>query len=98
MGETPIGTVRMSYLIDPYGLDGRMINGGNHYANADTPEAGRETAERMLHGERYLGYVLSKVVVYGREMRLGSECWSEVPGGRRDVFTVTRNDVGVPQA
>lgn len=67
MGETPIGTVQMSYWIDPCGLDGRPINGGMSYANADTAEKARQTAERWLRPGSRLG----SVYVVGREMRLG---------------------------
>ncbi len=92
MGETPIGTVKMSYLIQPCGLDGREINGGMSYCNADTAEQARADAERMLGP----GSMLGSVTVYGREMRLGYSAWQQVTGGHTDFFTVTRAEMGLP--
>jgi hypothetical protein len=94
MGEVPIGTVGMSYTIDPCGLAGNPINGGWHYSDADTPEDARAIAERMLGGGQHLGYVLGSVSVYGCEMRLSYNGWTPVEGGRSESFTVTRADVG----
>jgi hypothetical protein len=95
---TEIGAIQMSYLIQPCGLDGTPINGGNHYANASTPEDAREIAERWLTARegKHLGYVLGSVSVYGREMRLGYQAWEEIRGGRRESFTVTRAEMGLP--
>lgn len=93
-----VGDVRMSYTMQPCGTDGSWINGGNHYANAWTAEGAREFAVRVLTraGGEYLGYTLSAVDVYGREMRLGHAGWTPVKGGRSDSFTVTRAEVGLP--
>jgi hypothetical protein len=91
-----IGDIEMSYMIQPIGLDGREINGGMHYANANTAERARAIAERMLKGGTYRGYVLSGVTVYGQEVRLGYSAWQPVKGGRYDSFRVTREEVGVP--
>lgn len=88
----PIGTVEMSYWIDPCGLDGRPVNGGMSYANASTPEDARAFAERCLRPGSRLG----SVQVDGREVRLGYQGWEPLPGGRTDSFTVTRAEMGLP--
>lgn len=92
-----IGTVRWSYWIDPCAVNGRPINGGNHYANADNAEDARKTAEAMLSGDGvYLGYTLGSVSCDGGEVEFVGSGWAPLKGGRRDSFTVTRADVGVP--
>jgi hypothetical protein len=92
MGEHEIGDVRMSYLIQPCGLDGREINGGMSYCNSDTAEEARKIAEQWMGP----GSTLGSVEVYGREMRLGYQAWQPVLGGRTDSFAVTRADMGLP--
>jgi hypothetical protein len=90
-----IGDVRWSYLIQPCGLDGREINGGMHYSNANSREDAEASARHKIDGDgTYLGYMLSKVTVYGREMRLGYAAWEPLKGGRTESFEVTRADVG----
>lgn len=94
MGDKPIpiGTVKMSYWIDPCGLDGRPINNGMSYANADTAERARVVAEQWLGP----GSLLGSVRVDGREVRLGYQAWEPVTGGRWDSFVVTRSEMGLP--
>jgi hypothetical protein len=90
-----IGTVRMSYLMQPVGLDGREVNGGMSYANADSPERAREWALAVMKSDGPAGG-LSKVTVSGRELRLGYQGWAQIKGGRTEYFEVTRADAGLP--
>lgn len=88
-----IGDVKMSYLIQPVGLDGREVNGGMSYSNANTREDAEGVARRWMSEDSRFGS-LSKVTVYGREMRLGYAAWEPVKGGRTEYFEVTRADAG----
>jgi hypothetical protein len=92
MGDKPIGTVEMSYLIQPCGLDGRPVNGGMSYSNASTAEVARQRAEEWMGP----GSMLGSVYVYGQEMRLGYSGWAPVLGGRSESFRVTRAEMGLP--
>ena len=87
-----IGDIKMSYLMQPCGLDGRPINGGNHYADADTIDAARDYANRMLGlDDTSIEYRLGSVEIVGREMRFTGKCWSPVPGGRFEREVIRRN-------
>lgn len=85
-----IGEIRMGYTMQPCDAAGRWINGGNHYANADTIEHAREFAARVLAGERYLGYVVSSVEIVGQEWRFTGVSWRAVAGGRYEHEVVRR--------
>lgn len=85
-----IGDVKMSYLINSLDGQGREVNGGMSYANADTIEGALDWARRWLEGGAF------SVSIYGRELRLGWQCWQELPGGKRDFRTVTRAELGLP--
>lgn len=88
-----IGDVRWSYLLQPCAADGREVNGGMSYANANSREDAEQTARRMLgRGADHLG----KVTAYGREMEFYGPAWRPVKGGATDYFEVTRADVGLP--
>lgn len=96
-----IGDIKMSYEMQPVGLDGRWINGGNHYANADTAEGARDYARRVLtseNGQYYSPYTstLIGVDVYGQEMEFYGPAWQAVRGGRTESFRVTREELGLP--
>lgn len=89
-----IGDVRMSYLIQPVGLNGREINGGMSYSNANTREDAEKMARRWMSEGGRLGS-LSKVTVYGREMVLSYDAWQPIKEGRTEYFEVTREDAEV---
>jgi hypothetical protein len=96
MSERPnIGDVRWSYWILPRAVNGNDINGGNHYANADSAEDARATAERMIGGDGvYLGYTLGSVACDGGEVEFTGSGWAPLKGGRTDSFVVSRAEVG----
>jgi hypothetical protein len=98
--QAQIGDVRWSYTIQPVGLDGKWINGGNHYSNANSREDAEDTARRMLGADGIYGgsgtSVLSGAGVYGQEMEFYGPAWRPLKGGRSESFTVTRADVGLP--
>lgn len=95
-----IGDVRWSYTMQPCGLDGKWINGGNHYANANSREDAEASARRMLGTDGiYRGggtWVLTAVEVYGQEVEFYGPAWRPLKGGRSESFRVTRADVGLP--
>lgn len=95
-----IGDVRWSYELQPVGLDGRWINGGNHYSNANSREDAIESARRKFGADGvYHGsgtWTLLAVDVYGQEMEFYGPAWRPLKGGRSESFQVTRADVGLP--
>lgn len=78
--QTPIGTRRMSYEMQPLGANGMPINGGNHYANADTIERAREWANQIVSKGEHLGYTIYGVSITGEMMELSWDSWKPVTG------------------
>lgn len=89
---TAIGTIRMSYTMQPCADDDGVtpINGGWHYANADTIERAREWARAVVSKGRHCGWPIESVEIVGREMVLRSDAWAAVPGGRCEREVVRR--------
>lgn len=90
---TALWTRKMSYEMQPCDRAGRPINGGNHYANADTIEGAREFAANVLRRDEFLGYRVWSVEITGRLMEFSGFAWAEVPaqdGGRREHETIKR--------
>lgn len=77
---TEFGTIRMLYTMQPCGADGRPINGGNHYANANTIESARDYARDVLARKEYLGYTIDSVDIWGVTSRLTHAGWTRHPG------------------
>lgn len=84
-----IGDVRISFTMQPCATNGQAINGGNHYANADTIERAREWANTILAKETHLGYAVASVRITGEAYRLGVSAWAPI-GGAYVNETVTR--------
>lgn len=53
--DVQIGERRMSYTMQPLAANGHAFNGGNDYANADTIEAARDYASRVLASDTVHG-------------------------------------------
>lgn len=82
MGDVRIGDKRVSFTMQPLDTTGRTLNGGNHYANADTLEAAREYAARVI-GRHYGGVgstFVEGVSISGRLYEMGADAWREVRG------------------
>lgn len=84
MGKYNLGDRVMSYLMQPCGINGNPINGGNHYANDDDLDGARSWAQQILSApdSRHLGYVVRSVSISGGLQELGHGGWKEVRGVR----------------
>jgi hypothetical protein len=66
MTTTPrYNEIRTVWTMQPLGVNGRPINGGNHYANAETREAAVEWAETILTKKVHLGHTITGVEIVG---------------------------------
>jgi len=81
-----IGTIRMGYTIQPCGLNGMSLNGGNHYANADTIEGARECAQRMFAGDR-----VASVTIQGNEFEFRGHAWEKLSYGAYHFERIERD-------
>lgn len=92
------GAREMSFWIQPCGADGRPINGGNHYANANTVEAAREVARDILARREYFGYRIDSVEIAGAQVELRG-CWVPVRkrGSARHHEVITRASLGMAE-
>lgn len=81
-----IGDRQMSYLMNPLGQGDRAINGGNSYANADTLDAARAYAARVI--DRTIeGVEVRAVSITGRMMVLSYASWREASHSEGARFT-----------
>lgn len=78
----------MSYTMQPLDRNGRYINGGNHYANADTIQRAREWANKVA-GTTHCGWFVWGVQIVGELMEFRG-AWHVVSGqdGRYESETV----------
>jgi hypothetical protein len=93
-----IGQRRYGYTMQPLDWHGRYINGGNHYANADTIEAARAYAHGAItHG--VMGYTVCGVDIDGTLWEFaGSVGWEPVTGrdARHSHERVLRDPTHLP--
>lgn len=86
------GDRRMSFTMQPCGRNGRPINGGNHYANANTLDAAREYAHGILALPHYFGYQIESVEINGGMYEFRGTAWASLHGteGQRHYEVVRR--------
>ena len=92
--EVRIGDRRMSFEMQPLGRDMRPLNGGNHYANADTIEGARAYAARVV-GKEYNGSPfmwVAGVSITGQRMEFAGYAWRPLRGNE-DGFTWVQETV-----
>lgn len=75
-----IGDRRMTFTMQPCGRDGQPVNGGNHYANANTLDDAREYARKMLASGECMGYVVRSVEINGGLYEFYGPAWRRVTG------------------
>lgn len=78
------GERRYRYHMEPMTEDRRPVHGGNHGASADTVEAAREFARRILD-RGFIDYCLCRkrvesVHIVGAWWQFTGEAWQRVPG------------------
>ena len=76
------GDRKWSFTMQPCGRDGKPINGGNHYADADTLEGARSWARKVLAkpGGRHLDYPVRSVAISGCVHEFRGDGWFPLVG------------------
>jgi hypothetical protein len=74
-----VGDRRMSFEMQPCGKDGRPVNHGMSYANANNLDGARKYAERVLAGGLG-GVTVHSVEVIGQLMEFYGPAWRPVTG------------------
>lgn len=86
-----LGDRQMMFTMQPLGTNGHAINGGNHYANADTIERAREWAEVIVGKGTHLGYQITGVRIAGQLMEFYGPAWRPVTGpDRKGSYEIVR--------
>jgi hypothetical protein len=74
------GDVREGFTMQPCGPDGRPVNHGQHYANANSLEDALSYAERVLAAGNMMGHRVTSVQIDGTMMEFVGTGWRHTRG------------------
>jgi hypothetical protein len=97
--QVQAGDMKVSFLMQPCGANGYPLHGGNHYANANTVEAARDYAYRVLSAPPGQGFCcmrrVESVDISGATYEFTGGAWSPryAKGNYTHHEIVTRADI-----